>query len=572
MVGCLWKVVQGFKEQRVNKKVKAKVKTINGGVEAWVEGIWTGSVAFLAGFAGLYFGSMALFRVGIPLSFWSSILFFLPAVAGCVIMRPGRSGWLVFGGMISIIAASVLAALPFRDLTWDGMAVRQIWVEDVLLRKQCPEALPSTHLLSAWLGLLGGSVDAGKAANPLLMFCAFGFVLKAVTEAGFQGVGRWLIALVAALNPVSLYQLSSFYLDGSFAALLTCQCGAFLTLFLYPKKTVAWLSGALCFLLLATAKVSGLAYGALLMAGLFFCIAVHRSIQLRFLATGLVILLSLGWLAHRLERQVSYNLPLLIKSTDPNTRFFGVESAPANIRGRNKLEIFLLSHLSASALLPNEWKIKPPFWFTRPELSVFQDLNPDSRAGGFGPLYGTVLLVALAGVLVWPFWNQVPWQCWIPAVTLMISCLLSQSWWARWVPQAWLIPLCLALPVMAFAQKSPASRLSTGSLWLALINSLLIASFYVVGCLENRKLVEEQIQFLKKLPSPIEIWVPDFPSNLTWLQQAGISFKKLAKEPETPRLKLQRTTSRVDLPKNWRQFLGNEPMVETWRKRGLLEE
>ena len=565
-------MVGRVKNQGLNKKVTAEIGWSSRGAEVWIEGIWAGSVAFLAGFAGLYFGSMSLFRLGIPLGFWSSIFFIAPAMAVCVRMHPGRSGWLIFGSMVLAIAACILLARPFHDMTWDGMAVRQVWVEDVLLRKQCPEALPSTHLLSAWLGLLGGSIDAGKAVNPILMICAFGFVLKAVTKAGFQGMAPCLIALVAALNPVSVYQWSSFYLDGSFASLLTCQGAAFLILFLAPQKITAWLNGALCFLLLATAKISGLAYGALLIGGLFICLAVHRTIQLRFVMASLLVLLSLGWLAHRLERQVSYNLPLLTQSTDPNTRGFGVHSAPANITGKNKAEIFILSHFSPSAVWPLEWKIKPPFWFTRPELAVFQDLNPDTRAGGFGPLYGTVLLVALAGVLMCPFWKKVPWLCWIPLTTVLVSCLLSQSWWARWVPQAWLIPLCLALPVMAFFPKSLASRFSAGSLGVALVNSLLIAGFYVAGCLENRKLLEGQIQFLKKLPSPVEIWVPDFPSNLTWLQQADIPFQKLEHKPELPNLKLQRTTSMIGLPKNWRKILSGDPTAETWRKRGLVEE
>jgi len=556
----------------VNKKFKAKVKTINRGAELWIEGIWTGSVAFLAGFAGLYFGSMGLFRMGIPIGFWSSALFILPALALCLVMQPGRFGGRIFGALVLTIAFCILLALPFHDLSWDGMAVRQVWVEDVLLRKLCPEALPSTHLLSAWLGLLGGSVDAGKAANPLLMICAFGFGLKAVTEAGFHGAARWLIALVAVLNPVSVYQLSSFYLDGAFVALLTCLGAAFWMVRLEAAKPFVWFSAGLCFLLMVTAKFSGLAYGVVLTGGLLLSLVGKRSVHFKTVVIGVLALIALGWLSHRLERKIAYNLALLTQSTDPNNRGFGVQSAPTNIQGRSKLEIFFLSHLSASALWPNEWKIKPPFWFTRPELAVFQDLNPDTRAGGFGPLYGTFLLFALAGVLVCPFWKKVPWRCWIPVATLMVSCLLSQSWWARWVPQAWLIPLCLALPIMAFFPKTTASRLSFVSVWVALLNSSLILGFYVAGCLENKQLLDGQIQFLKKLPQPIQIWVPDFPSNLTWLQQAGISHQKVDQKTAPPRLRLQRTTSQIALPKKWDAIPGGKPMTDLWRKRGLIED
>lgn len=556
----------------MNKKVKAKVKTINRGVEAWVEGIWTGSVAFLAGFAGLYFGSMALFRVEIPLSLWSSTLFIIPAVAVCVIVQPRRSGWLIFVGMTLVVLTSVIIALPFHDLTWDGMAVRQILVEDVLLRKKCPKAMPSTHLLSAWLGSIGNSVDAGKAANPMLMICAFGFILKAMTEAGFQGMTRWLIALVAAMNPVSIYQMSSFYLDGALASLITCQLAAFFLVYLKPKKLLFLGSSFFCFLMLSCAKTSGFAYGGMLALGMFLFLATSRRLTLSKIIPGFLFLIFLGWTTHFLERGGGYNLSRLKQQTDLKTFLYGVGSAPDEIKNLNKVQAFLKSHLSPSAVWPNCWEVKYTLVFSRPELAVFQDLNPDLRSGGFGPLYGTFLLLACIGSLLVAFQRKISWQSWVPAALAFTTCLLSQSWWARWVPQAWLIPLLMIVPVLFYCPKGLSAWVSSGSLWVGLVNSLLIFVFYVNGCLENRKLLAEQIKNLKKLPSPVEIWVPDFPSNLTWLQQAGISFKKLAKEPETPRLKLQRTTSKVDLPKNWRQFLGNEPMVETWRKRGLVEE
>jgi hypothetical protein len=162
--------------------------------DTWAEGIWAGSVAFLAGFAGLYFGSMGLFRMGIPLGGWNSLLFVAPVLAVSLALRPGRTGWLVFGVMSLAIAVALQLASPFHDMTWDGMAVRQIWVEDVLIRKQCPAVLPSTHLLSAWLGWLGGNIDAGKAANPLLMICAFGFALKAAGAAGLKSGWKWIPA------------------------------------------------------------------------------------------------------------------------------------------------------------------------------------------------------------------------------------------------------------------------------------------------------------------------------------------------------------------------------------------
>jgi hypothetical protein len=238
----------------------------------------------------------------------------------------------------------------------------------------------------------------------------------------------------------------------------------------------------------------------------------------------------------------------------------------------NKLEAFFFSHLSPTSTWPAEWKTKPPFWFTRPELAVIQDLNPDARAGGFGPLYSTVVLLACWGALTGVLSRRIPWQSWIPGLTILGICLLSQSWWARWVPQGWLLPLFLIIPVLVFCNANKSVWPCALALAMAILNSVLILIFYVAGCLENRAILVHQFEFLRKLPSPVYVWVPDFKSNLTWLTQAGIPWKTESSPPTPPTVKLQRTTTEVGLPPNWREIVGDEKTIEQWRKRRLLKE
>jgi hypothetical protein len=60
-------------------------------------------------------------------------------------------------------------------------------------------------------------------------------------------------------------------------------------------------------------------------------------------------------------------------------------------------------------------------------------------------------------------------------------------------------------------------------------------------------------------------------SNETWLKEAGLRFKKIDQEPPMPRLKLNRTNSKVQLPVDWTNAPVSEQILQEWRKRDLLE-
>jgi hypothetical protein len=112
------------------------------------------------------------------------------------------------------------------------------------------------------------------------------------------------------------------------------------------------------------------------------------------------------------------------------------------------------------------------------------------------------------------------------------------------------------------------ARLALG---LALLNSLLIFAFYTSGCLQNQAALARQLAFLKNNAQPLSVYMPNFPSNETWLMDAGLRYKKIDHEPPMPRLKLNRTNSKVQLPANWTNVPVPYQTLQEWRKRDLLE-
>jgi len=549
--------------------------------DAIADTVWIGCVAMLVGFAALYFPTMALFRLGIPLTLWHSFLFLGASMATALIMAKGKEpwwgGWAIWGGVLIAVGVTVLVASPFHDFSCDGMAVRQGYVEN-LLQKNCPHAVALPHLLSGWLGLIGGGIDSGKSINALLILCAFGFCLRTGREIGLSGIWLWVTALTISLNPVSVYQVSSFYIDGNAGSLLTCLCAMLILNYLNFKQLWAWMLSATVFCILAASKVSGFAYGSIFILALCGSVFFNKRgltlLQKSAFLVGFLIMLCFGCASHLLERSEGYSWTSLATKTKLATPSYGVglySHAPDSMAGMSKAEAFLRSHFAPTATMTDEWHWKFPFWLNRRELALFEDLNSDPRSGGFGPLYGGIFILAFLALLLVLFRMTIPWVAWVPALGILASCLLSQAWWARWVPQGWLVPMAFTVPVLTLRPMGLAGGLARASIAVALLNSILIFAFYTSGCFQNQAVLTRQLAFLKNNAQPLSVYMPNFPSNETWLMDAGLRYKKIDHEPPMPRLKLNRTSSKVQLPSNWTNIPVSNQTLQEWQRRELIE-
>ena len=542
----------------------------------WAEDIWAGSASLLAGFWGLYFGSMVLFRFGVPLGALHGILFFAPAVLVAWILCPGWRSVAVLAWLLLALGASFSAAAPFRDFSFDGMAVRQGYVES-LIQGALPERSFLPHLLSAWLGLSGGCLEGGKGINLLAGLAAFGCCLKTARQVSFSPGWGWLLSAAAALNPVLVYQLSSFYVDGFTGSLLTCLLCAYLLVYWSPLQAARWIFLAVVFMLVAGSKQSGLIYGIIF--GLFFMGSLlakrgWKRIQLIRMVVGCLLLLAVAAAAMVFQRGKIHGWQELAFLSDMRSPGIGIgpgSSPPGNVAQMSKLEAFLRSHLAPTRTTTDKWSLKMPFWFDRPELALFEDLNPDPRSGGFGPLYGAVLWLAVGGFL-WALVQRpgIPKISWLPALGLLVSCLLSQAWWARWIPQGWLFPILLCAPLLCLCAPGLGGWMARGSITVALLNSLLILAFYTSGCFQNQSILNRQMNFLKSIPAPLAVYAPTFPSNLSWLAAAGIRFNPIDHPPPQPFMTLQRTDTKVALPANWKDLVVDPSSLEEWEKRKLV--
>ena len=571
-------------------------------------------VSLLTGLISLYVATLGLFAVGVSITCWHMLAFLIPA---------GGTAWLALGGVASrriqvtvgLLLAQVgtiglLAALAaqFDDLSYDGMNVR---IEPVIaissgwnpvkdpsgstlpeLAKTYPYLQGSVNattgyqytfgsILSSNLANWTGNLNAGKAVTPLLVLVAFGIAYGGLSALSLPAGWRLSVAFLAALNPVAIYQSSSFYVDGHTACLFAAMIFSALRLLVAPLDATGVLALVISFLGLSAAKTSGIFYGVIIdvVFLLFYAFTHLKKLKpiLLFLGVSALVTWPAGMLFRKIGGFPDFSAAYLLAATGSGPGYGYGEGASqvAALPKLDRIQTFLISYFAPSEIVADRIKTKPLFWLTRPELSVFEDLTPDARAGGFGPLYGTALVLSLLAAVTLFFCTGPPLATLFPILPVVISLGLTQTWWARWAPQGWLLPLCLLLPVVA-AWKDPVPKsrwiLPFLSLFTGLLNSVLILLFYTVGCIKAQRVLNSQLAFLKTLPPPISVHLPMFLSNRTWLIREGIPFQLVGEATARPRLRLLRTHTTVPIPKNWQDKLIQSGTVKEWRSRKLVEE
>ena len=577
---------------------------------------WPFGVSLVCGCAGLYGATLALFSVGISLTPWHGMAFLSAAFTGSLFGLGGdfhrRVKQALAVLMFQLLLCGTLAGVASRydDLTYDGMNVRiepvinlmagwnPVLDPDFVERENLARAHPflsgghnhqptSGAVLAGYFANLTGEVNAGKAVTPILALAAFGIAFGALISIGVDRGWAVALAALAALNPVGIYQSSSFYVDGHISAYFAIALFAGLCAIQASRINLETAVFFLGLLLLAGGKISGFFYGLLLFL-LFFLLWTARFYRhLRILTVGAALfLVGAGILFIAKERGgfggvSTFAKDYIHKGVDFVDGAKGYKAwAPGLGRGENpgRLRVFFNAHFSPTAAMADEpVQLKFPFWFNRRELAVFEDLSPQPIVGGFGPLYGAYFVLSALSLLM--IRKKPPMVSWVPLIASFGSIYFSQIWWARWTPQAWLIPLGFLLPVICALHGEPPGKkwvLPFLATFTGLLNSILILAFYTSGCLKAQAILQSQLSYLHTLPQPLLVHMPLqtnmalrineplFRSNRIWFIRENLDFVLTEDPPPRPRMKLYRTGTQVGLPQGSDPARQLEPQV--WRR------
>jgi len=451
--------------------------------------------------------------------------------------------------LVAICAGSAIMSLLVYDQTYDGQLYHQETVIQ-LARGWNPlrgdldvRAVPSDEARPHINGLARGaevaaaavyvwsdSIELGKLCNAMLIAAAFFAALAALLSFEAISIARAiLISLILALNPVSICQTFSFYVDGQLAALLLCL-SAFLALFIRTGQrryaTMAMMTVAMLLSVKSTAAAFAPIYVAAALLWLMCQRQRGRALDALLAGVAGAVIGIFISLSPYMTNTLRHGHPLYPFRGPQSFGYDWRRTRPADFNEMNRFERLFRSIASmpdddyaGGHFAPSRLTAPMFFWPPR-RLGWFA--YPDVRVGGFGPFFSGALVLGVVAIALTRRREAVA------AVALVVAVLLSvvihpECWWARFCPQLYAMPTVLVIAATISPSKAAgrAALAATVVLWL---NALFVAGSYIVAQVHWNGALRRQLAELRGSPRPILIDFSDFRSHRVRLSEAGVKF------------------------------------------------
>ena len=368
---------------------------------------------------------------GISLTFWDDTWDGRSYHAATIIML--KNGWLPLYDNISEITQK-LSLYPFNTQFSDCY-------------------LKFSEIVGANIYNLTGHIESPKTSNLLFVGSLFMYSSSVFKEIIKKNTISVILAVSICLNLVCITQLLTNYVDIQIYIAITF----FILTVLKIEKTHIQTRADIFLiimssLMLATVKLTGIAYFAVI----YFCWFIYRIISKNEVKS--IIITSI----------VSFLL-ILITSINPfytNLKNYGhpfhpfmgknkmnltPQQYPVGFKNKTPLQRFLISTFAESlnsieeskyCKMNEDYVIKIPFSrIPYSYLNIF--FIPDMRIGGFGYYWSGILCLTFLLLLFLRFNNKEDKNLFlfITATVILSVSINPDAWWARYVPQLWLIPI-----------------------------------------------------------------------------------------------------------------------------------
>jgi hypothetical protein len=330
-----------------------------------------------------------------------------------------------------------------------------------------------------------GLLEAAKALNVLYAVAVYALAVAVLRRMGLSIAWRHLAAAVAAANPVVLYQVHSYFVDGQVASLITLMVLLSLDHVRRPSAR-ALVQLAACTLLLVNLKFTGLVFALALGGGLvvLHVLAGARQAAGRFAAAGLlssvvaVVLVGFQPYVTNLWFHGNPFYPILGADEAARAEMAGQFQiwAPAAFMEKGRIDKLARSLAARSSGAESMPRLKWPFTVTKQELYIF--FNTEPRYGGFGPLFGSALVATLLVFVAAVRTVDRPrliCAVFVAGLLILTALLNREAWWARLSPQLWMAPVVL-LVALAAGCAVWTRRTAAVLLLVLLANSSLVAA------------------------------------------------------------------------------------------------
>lgn len=396
----------------------------------------------------------------------------------------------------------------------------------------------ATWFLGAILYDLTDKIEYAKGFNFIVLISAllitFRFVKTKINNLFYVVV----VSIITVLNPIVISQIYTTYNDFLVGLLITILLFEYLSYFNEERSLLSYLTIFSSIILLTNTKFTALGYAVLISCLPIALIIMYAKknkekykenlkLIIVIIMSFLISVLFVGASSY-VKNFVNYGHPFYPLAGENSVDIITINSPPGilELNRIEKLYVGIFSETSNS--ITEEPKSKFPIKVTSEEI-MHLTVN-DTRIGGFGPLYGfilimlTILIIKDSAIL----FNKKNIVYIFTIVILLISVLINpETWWARYIPQFWLIPI---ISILYLYKNNSRNWIISVILCIFVINSAISAysTFDTLSYRQNEfDNVLEQIQ-KHQIEKPVNVNLAEFKSIRAILEEKNINYNDVS--------------------------------------------
>ncbi|MBS7020726.1 MAG: hypothetical protein KH135_02490 [Firmicutes bacterium] len=409
----------------------------------------------------------------------------------------------------------------------------------------------ATWITSAVMYEMTGYIESGKCITTLLIL-AMGLLSFSYLSTFLNKKQSFILSVLLALNPIILAQLFNYYVDGIMGICFFMEVIVLLNIDITKKQDIRlWIYLLAICSIFINLKFTGLLYSGMI-AAVFYFYWLYKNrkeknfwndfkrITIHFTVMFSIAIFVIGSSSYVRNTIVKHNplYPLIGKDkVDIITTM-----QPNSFKKASSIEKFVISMFSRTENVTyggNEPRLKFPIKIYKSEIEQLS--VADIRIAGFGPwsacffVLGTALLIVEIYILYRKDKTKLKFVFLPLTCIFLTSIFVGENWWARYVPQLYLIPwfaICLMFYLkIDNAMKSKILKLFG---YILMIIIIVNASFYFYqrgNDLKSFKKIRSDLYELS-LQDKVELQLSD-PAMLAFyynLDDAGIKYHIINKE------------------------------------------
>ncbi len=414
-----------------------------------------------------------------------------------------------------------------------------------------------TEFIQAGIYAATGHIETGKSTNIIFMLASL-FLTLSLLLPKLKMLTAWTISLLLMANPVAVAQMLTYCVDGVLASIFLIFIVSVI-LALKEKQWIHYLLILLTVILAFVIKFNAVVYIVILMGAVLSWMILNKEIKKH------KNLIATFGLASILGILVGFN-PYVTNTIKDGHPFYPVlgpkkvdiisYNTPPTFQGRSGAERFfvsLFSHTvdtSVGDSPKNLPQLKFPFTLSMVDFKSFW--YADTRIAGLGPWFSGIFLLSIMLLIVFisKCYRDIEFKkiLFILLTLIFTIVIMPESWWARYVPQLWYVPILLLLATELLLPDK--QRLLKQLVYIALIVNVCFTSIVIIQNLIITSEIKHQLAMLKESSETIVVDYDASPSLRIRFQEEDIPYveQRLHRSEESELIK--RSSTRFLPPKN----------------------